>query len=151
MKYFFLLIVVLLTPMSISAQFVEDNFKVDVSTYSDGVLLETRDAGYGLQLRLGGPGHFRFSQTYSAAESAFIDINNVGGQTLEDGFYKYEVWPLPAVTYSREESSAMPDRNSIENTTGPKVSSVSGSFRIVAGLIVDPELVEFGANTAEGQ
>jgi len=69
---------------------------------------------------------------------------------LTDGSYKYEAWPVPAVSYSREESARMPDRNSLKNTTGPRVSPVSGSFRIVDGIIDDPELVEYDARALEG-
>ena len=124
------------------AQAAGTNSGIQATTYSDGVLFEADNRKTDLQLTIAGPGNSRSTQRYSAADPVFIDINDTNGQPLPDGLYKYEAWPIPEVTYTREESSAMPDRNSLENTTGSGVSAVSGSFRIVNGLISDPELME---------
>ena len=131
----------------LNAKDIDSSFKVTATTYADGVLLEAGNRDVDLQLTIAGPDNSRYTQRYSPTEPVFLDINNTNGQPLADGFYKYEVWPIPAVTYSREESSSMPDRNSLMNTTGPKASAVSGNFRIVNGLIDDPELTEYDAGT----
>jgi len=123
--------------------------QVNATTYADGILLEADKRDTNLQLTIAGPENSRYTQSYSSADPVFLDISNTNGKPLADGFYKYEVWPIPAATISREESSKMPDRNSLMNTTGPKVSAVSGSFRIVNGSIDDPELIEYDAGIAQ--
>ena len=147
MKLMFLFLVIFLTSTCLSAMDIDSGFEVTINTYADGILLEMDNRDSDLQLTVAGPGDFRFTQRYSSANPVFLDINNANGERLEDGFYKYEAMPLPAFTISREESSKMPDRNSLINTTGPKVSAVTGSFRIVNGMIIDPELVEYTAST----
>ena len=141
MKLLHLFLVGLLASTCLNAQDIDYNLLVNVTSYADGVLLETPNRDLDLQLTLAGPNNYRYTQRYSSADPVFIDINHTNGQSLEDGFYKYEAMPMPTITISREESSKMPDRNSLMNTTGPKVSAVSGSFRIVNGMIIDPDLV----------
>ncbi|MBE9550303.1 MAG: hypothetical protein IMF09_12935 [Proteobacteria bacterium] len=44
----------------------------------------------------------------------------------------------------------MPDRNSIKNTTSSRnISPVSGTFRIVNGSVIDPELSEYGTRASQ--
>ena len=150
MKALFLFLAVLLASTCLYAKGVNNDFKVNTTNYADGILLEADNRDICLQLTIAGPGNSRHTQKYASAESVFIDINDANGQPLADGLYKYEAWPVPAVSYSREESSRMPDRNSLENTTGPDVSPVSGSFRIVNGVIDDPELIEYNDRDLEG-
>lgn len=150
MKLIILFLAIFSVSTSLNAKGIDGNFKVATKTYADGILFEADNRDINLQLTVAGPDNARYTQRYSSADPAFLNISNTNGQPLADGFYKYEVWPIPAVTYSREESSSMPDRNSLKNTTGPKVSAVSGSFRIVNGVIDDPELIEFDAGVSEG-
>ncbi len=149
MKSIFLFLVIFSISTNLNAKGNDSSFKVTATTYADGVLLVANNRDINLQLTVSGPGNYRSAQRYSSADPVFLDINNANGKPLADGFYKYEAWPVPAVTYSREESSSMPDRNSLMNTTGPKVSSASGNFRIVNGLIDDPELVEYEFGMAQ--
>ena len=150
MKSLFLFLAIFSVSTCLNAAGNDNSFNVNATTYADGVLLEADNRDINLQLTIAGPDNSRYTQKYSSADPVFLDINNTNGQPLADGFYKYEVRPIPMVTYSREESSSMPDRNSLKNTTGPKVSAVSGSFRIVNGFIDDSELVEYGAEISEG-
>lgn len=149
MKHIFLFLIIFLTSTCLCAKEIDIDFKVNVNTYADGILLEIENHDSDFQLTVAGPGNSRYTRRYSSDEPVFLDINNTNGEQLEDGFYKYEAMPLPAFTISREESSKMPDRNSLKNTTGPKVSAVTGSFRIVNGMIIDPELVEYTASTEQ--
>ena len=150
MKVTFLFLAVFLASTCLNAQGIDNSFNVNATNYADGILLESDNRDIGLQLTVAGPDNSRYTEKYSSADPVFIDINDANGQPLVDGSYQYEVWPVPAISYSREESSAMPDRNNLKNTTGPEVSPVSGSFRIVNGIIDDPDLVEFDARPLEG-
>lgn len=147
MKRIFLSILVLLLATSAHAQGQGDSPSIHAVTYTDGVLLSAEDNGIDIQLTVAGPDNSVTTQKYSGGETVFLDIND--GQ-LPDGLYKYEAWPIPAVTISREESSRMPNRNDINLKSGPSVSPTSGYFRIVNGEIADPDLVEFSAANLEG-
>jgi hypothetical protein len=149
-RYKLFLLLVTLVSTNLNAKAVTDNFSVDATTYSDGILLIANDSYNGLQLTIGGPGNKIFKQSYPPSDAAFLDINDIAGQKLPDGLYKYEIYPIPAVTYTREESSRMPGRNDVDFGSGPTVSPVSGSFRVVNGEIADSELQEFDASAFGG-
>lgn len=151
MKSILLFLAMLLVSSSIYAKGAERSFEVKSTNYADGVLLEANNQDQDLQLTVSGPDNMRFTQKHFAGDPAFLDINDANGQQLTDGFYKYEVKQMPSRTYSREESSNMPDRNSIKNTTGGRsVSAVNGSFRVSNGQIVDTELIEYDAEIEQG-
>ena len=105
MKQSFLLILVLLLATSAHAQGLGDSASIQAVTHTDGVMLSADNNGIDIQLTVAGPDNSVTTQKYSGGETAFLDIS--GGQ-LPDGLYKYEAWPIPAVTISREESSRMP-------------------------------------------
>ena len=147
MKRLFLFLLVLLFATSAYSQVEDSGVSILAVTYTDGVLLEAENNSVDIQLTVAGPDNSVTTQKYSGGETVFLDIN--AGQ-LPDGLYKYEAWPIPAVTISREESSRMPNRNDISLDSGPSVSPTSGSFRIVNGEIADPDLVEFSAAVLEG-
>jgi hypothetical protein len=149
-KSIFLFLIILLVSTGLSAKGVDNNFNVNTTTYSDGILLMAENQNTDLQLTIAGPGNSRYTRKYSSADSVFLDINDTNGVPLSDGLYQYEVWPVPAVTYTREESSRMLDRNDIKHESGPVVSPVSGSFRVVNGEIDDPDLLEYDASVSEG-
>ena len=117
---------------------------IQASQHPDGILFDVRGGDVDLQLTVSGPGKAVFSQRYAYAESVFFNINDASGVALPDGLYKYEAKPIPAVTISRQESSRMKDRNVLYGKSDPKVSPVSGTFRIVNGGVIDPNFDEFG-------
>lgn len=127
-----------------------DHFSVSSTVYSDGVLLMLDQESTDLQVTVSGPGNMRFTQDHLSTDAVFIDIKYLDGQILEDGLYKYSISPKPAVTYTREESAAMPDRNDLKAQPVPEVERVSGSFRVVNGQIPDTGLMEFGAYDNKG-
>lgn len=146
MKSIPLLMVILLASTNLSAKDADRPFAVEATNYPDGVLLLAEDSNLGMQVSIAGPDNSVSTRTFAAFDPAFLFVKDTNGQALSDGLYRYEIWPVPAVSYSREESSAMPNRNDISLKNGPSVSPVSGSFRISKGLIVDSELVEDYAN-----
>jgi hypothetical protein len=150
MKRLFLCLLVLSLSTSAYSQDEGNSVGIQVVTYADGVLLEAENNSIDIQLTVVGPNNSVISQKYSGGETVFLDINAANGGQLPDGLYKYEAWPVPAVTISREESSKMPNRNDISLKAGPAVSPVSGSFRIVNGAMADPDLVEFSAANLGG-
>ena len=150
-KSIFLFLAIFLVSTGLNAKGVDNSFKIDATTYSDGVLLVAVNRDNDFQLTIAGPGNSSYTRKYPSADPVFLDINDTNGEALADGLYQYEVWPIPAVTYTREESSRMPDRNNIKHESGPAVSPVGGSFRVVNGIIDDPELVEYDAGAFEGE
>jgi hypothetical protein len=149
-KYMLLFLNTLLMSTSLSAQGIDNSFNVNATTYSDGILLIADNQNADLQLTIARPDNSSYTKKYSSNGSVFIDINDTNGEALTDGLYKYVVWPVPAVTYTREESSSMPDRNDIKHKSGPSVHRVSGSFRVVNGEIPDADLLEYSANGLAG-
>ena len=120
-----------------------DRPDIQASTYSDGMQFDVSRGDADLQLEVYGPGGKTYSERYANAESVFFSTNSRKDGSLPDGLYKYEAKSIPAVTISREESSKMADRNMLREKTDTKNSYVSGTFRIVDGLVVDPDLDEF--------
>jgi len=118
---------------------------IQASQHPDGILFDVKGGDVDMQLNISGPGNATFSRHYAYAESVFFNINDASGVALPDGLYKYEARPLPAVTISRAESSRMKDRNVLNGKTDPKISPVSGTFRIVNGGVIDPNYDEFAA------
>lgn len=149
MKSIPLLMVILLASTNLSAKDVDRPFAVEATNYSDGVLLLAEDTDMGLQVSIAGPDKSVTTRTFAAYDPAFIFVSDTNKQPLSDGLYQYEVWPLPSHTYTVEESSAMPDRNTVNFYKGPSVSPVNGSFRVMQGMIVDSVLRETNEN-AEG-
>jgi hypothetical protein len=133
---------ILMASTSLFAKDADRAFAVEATTYPDGVLLQSEDSDVGLQVSIAGPDGAVVSMSFAAFDPAFIFASDTMGQPISDGLYKYEVWPIPAKTYTREESAAMPDRNDIELKNGPSVSAVSGSFRVLNGQIVDSQTIE---------
>jgi len=150
MKSILLFLAILLVSSSVYAKGGERSFEVKSTNYADGVLLEADNRDLDLQLTVSGPDNTRFTQKHFAGDTVFFDINDANGEQLGDGFYQYEVMPVPARTYTREESSKMPDRNSVKNTTSYQVSAVNGSFQVANGQIVDTELFEYDAEIEQG-
>ncbi len=116
---------------------------IEVFQQADGMLFNVRGGDTDLQLDISGPGKAMYSKHYSYAESVFFNVNDASGVKLPDGLYKYEARPMPAVRISRAESSSMTDRNVLYGKTDAKLSPVSGTFRIVNGGVVDPNINEF--------
>jgi hypothetical protein len=146
MKLIPLLLVVLMASTNLFAKDADRPFAVEATNYPDGVLLQSENSDVGLQVSIAGPDGNVVSMSFAAFDPAFIFASDTSGQPIADGLYNYEVRPVPSKTYTREESSAMPDRNSVNFYKGPSVSPVNGSFRVVQGRIVDSELIEDYAN-----
>lgn len=96
-------------------------------------------------LNISGPDNTVIKKRYSSAEPAFFSANNEKGGPLPDGLYKYEANAIPAFSMSREESSKLQDRNTLNGKSDPKSSPISGHFRIINGVVVDKNLEEHGA------
>ena len=145
MNHILVFLIVLMVAAAANANGVDKSgASIQASQHPDGILFDVRGGDVDLQLNVSGPGKAVFSERYAYAESVFFNINDASGVALPDGLYKYEARPIPAVTISREESSRMPDRNVFYGKTDAKMSPVSGTFRIVNGGVVDPNLDEFG-------
>lgn len=145
-----LIIMILATLMVAAGAYGEDvgsNIEIQATTYADGVLLEVSERDVGLKVIVSGPGKTLFEIKQSAANPVFVDIHHADNGPLSDGLYKYEAWPIPAIIISRAESSSMPDRNTLHGKTDPKISPFSGTFRIVNGTVIDPNIEEFDAST----
>ncbi len=139
---------ILLVASTAYAKGIGNDTTIQVFTHPDGVLFEVKGSDVDLQLNVSGPGNTVFTQRHAYANSVFLDIKKADGKALTDGLYKYEARPIPAVTMSRQESSGMQDRNVLHGKTDAKMSPVSGTFRIVNGSVVDPDLDEFGDGSA---
>lgn len=121
----------------------KDGASIQASQHPDGLLFDVKGGDVDMQLTVSGPGKASYSKHYAYAESVFFNINDASGVALPDGLYKYEARPLPAVSITRAESSRMKDRNTLYGKTDPKLSPVSGTFRIVDGGVIDPHYDEF--------
>lgn len=143
MKRILIFLTILMVATAAYAKGVADNTTIQASAYPDGILFEVKGGDVDLQLSVSGPGNIAFTQRHAYADSVFLDIKQANGKVLADGLYKYDAWPVPAVTISREESSKMQDRNVLNGKTDAKVSPFSGTFRIVNGEVIDPDYDEF--------
>ena len=117
---------------------------IQATTHSDGILFEVNVSDSDLELSISGPGNLAQSKHYAYAESVFFQAAKPNGKPMPDGLYKYEARAVPAVKISREESSRMPDRNVFYGKTDAQVNSVSGTFRILNGSLVDSSYDEYG-------
>jgi len=145
-------IVVLLAAASLASAIHAQEFadSVFVDTSQDFIAFELANPEFDMQLNVSGPKGFSLSQKYAANELAYIDVVDARGSRLADGLYKYEIRPVPTVMITREESSAMPDRNELYHKAQIEVSPVSGSFRVLDGRIVDDLAVESDAQNQAG-
>ena len=150
MKRILVLLMILLSATSVYAKGVNNDAAVQAKTYPDGVLFEAGDSAKDFNLNFSGPGKIVFSRKITTAGPVFINILDEEGDLLPDGLYKYEAKAIPSFTISRQESAQMKDRNVLLGKSEPKVSPVSGNFRILNGAVVDPSFEEFDARLAEG-
>jgi len=130
MKYTALILTLLMLSSIVHAQNADHHFKIEKTTYHDGVLITPSQTGLGVQITVAGPESFRVSHQYAADEPIFIDINNMADRFLMDGLYRYEVRP---------ETGGF---DSPPGLVGIQISPVHGSFRIRDGVLVDPALIE---------
>jgi hypothetical protein len=132
-----MLLVLLALGISTSTLASQSDMRTEV--LEDGVLFITNGSNGASTLTLRGPGDYNARMNFAAGRNAFVDIANVNGKALSDGFYKYEIVFSPRQA-ARLASGA--DRNAFSGVTAAKSSPVSGNFRIVDGLVVDPYLEE---------
>ena len=144
MKQLLTFLTIMLFASGAYAKGTNNDADIQASTHYDGILFDVKGNDVDLQLSVAGPGNFAYSKRYAYAESVFFNTTNARGKALPDGLYKWEARAIPAVSISRQESSAMPDRNVLNGKTDPKMSPVSGTFRIVDGSVVDPNRDEYG-------
>jgi len=144
------LVTILFFAASVNSKGVGNDVALQATTYADGVLFESGNAGLEYTLKVSGPANVTIERQTKFSEPSFISIRNEEEGPLPDGLYKYEARVIPAFTISREESSKLRDRNVLNGKTEPKLSPVSGNFRIVNGVVLDPDLEEFDAGHAEG-
>ena len=116
----------------------------------DVVLFESSQQLGQSTISLRGPGTFMTKLDFEAGAMPYIDINYVNGAALADGLYKYQITTAPVARWSLTAGSRgsgktpsySGDRNAFSGMTDPKISHVSGTFRIVDGITVDPNLQE---------
>lgn len=149
MSRILIFVTILLFATSVYSQGVGNTVAIQATTYADGVLFEANDNNTDFILNVSGPANSAFAKQYLSSGRIFININNEDGGPLADGLYKYEAQAVPAFAISREESSKMPDRNVLMGKSDPKSSPVSGNFRVLDGMVVDPLFEEFGARGME--
>ena len=147
MKLIILVLATLMVATGAQGKGIGNNIGIQATTYADGVLLEVSEHDVDLKVIVSGPGKTFFVIKQSAANPVFVDIHHADNGPLSDGLYKYEAWPIPAIIISRADSSSMPDRNTLHGKTDPKISPFSGTFRIVNGTVIDPNIEEFDATT----
>ena len=143
MSRIIIFVTILLFATSVYSQGVSNTVAIQATTYADGVLFEANDNTTDFTLNVSGTANSAFAKQYSSSGPIFININNEDGMPLPDGHYKYEAQVIPAFAMSREESSKLPDRNVLMSKSNPKSSPVSGNFRILDGMVVDPLFEEF--------
>jgi hypothetical protein len=119
---------------------------IQATSYSDGILFDVNVKDADLEVNISGPGNLAQTKRYAYAESVFVEAAESNGKSIPDGLYKYEARAIPAVSISREESSAMPGRNELHGKTDAKMNPFSGTFRILNGSMVDSEYDEYGEN-----
>ena len=127
---------------NVKAQDVSENIQVEL--FADFVAIELNNDAFNMNVSIAGPDDYNFTKEYRGSETAFFDLTDARGDAMADGLYKYEIKPVPVKRFSRAESSAMPDRNTLHGKSAAKVSPVSGSFRVVDGQVVDAGLFEGG-------
>ena len=150
MSRILLFISILLFATSVYSQVVDKPVAIQATTYTDGVLFEANDNTTEFMLNISGAANSAFVKQYSSSGPIFININNEEGGPLPDGLYKYEARAIPEFTISREESSKLRDRNVLMGKSEPKSSPVSGNFRVLDGMVVDPHVEELNAGPARG-
>lgn len=138
-------VTILLCATSVYSKGVGNTVAIQATTYADGILFEAVDNAVDFKLNVIGTGNSAFAKQYSSSGPIFINANNEDGVPLPDGLYKYEAQLNPAFTISRQESSKLPDRNVLKGKSDPKSSPISGNFRILDGMVVDPLFEEFDA------
>lgn len=119
---------------------------IQATSFSDGILFDVNVEDADLEVNISGPGNLAQTKRYAYAESVFVEAAESNGKSMPDGLYKYEARAVPAITISREESSAMLGRNELDGKTDAKMNPVSGTFRIVNGSVVDSDYEEYGEN-----
>jgi hypothetical protein len=114
---------------------------------ADGILFWPSAAAGVSTVSLKGPGKLISRMDFAAGEVPFVDIHFVNGKPLPDGLYKYEIVAAPVAgpnltASGKGKGRGNVDRNAFTGMTDPKVSPVSGTFRVVDGEVVDPYLDE---------
>lgn len=147
MSRILIFVIILLFATSVYSQGVRNAVAIQATTYADGVLFEANDNATDFTLNVSGSANSAFAKKYSSSGPIFININSEDGGPLPDGLYKYEAQVVPAFAISREESSKLLDRNVLVGKSDPKSSPVSGSFRVLDGMVVDPLFEEFAGGS----
>jgi hypothetical protein len=142
MKSFTLL--VLSACVAASAQARDISRDIIVETYPDFVAIDLVSDTHNVEYTVTGPGGFHQRQLNALDAAAYVELQSADGATLADGLYKWEAWATPKKIIPREKSMAMANRNDFRMSTGAGNSRISGSFRVVDGLIVNPDVVEPG-------
>jgi hypothetical protein len=141
------LITVLLTMgLATTAMAQGKNKDIIVVSYPDFIAVDLNSETHDLQFQVAGPDNYQSRQTFGAQTPGYFETQSAEGEVLADGLYKWEAWTTPVNMISREDSAAMADRNSLAMTTGgSSPGRISGSFRVIGGAIVDPDLAEGSA------
>jgi hypothetical protein len=126
--------------VALNAPASELNQEILVVTYPDFVAFDLVSESHDLETIVVGPEGYRHERRYPSDQTAYLEAQSPDDGALADGLYKWEAWATPRKVIPREVSSAMPDRNAMH--TSSRSGRISGSFRVVEGLIVDPDLAE---------
>lgn len=138
-----LLSLLLLAGCAAGVQADDSAHNIIVERYGDFVAVDRMDASRNLKVVLVGPDGYRKEMRQTEDEAAFIETREVDGTALSDGLYHFEAWtePKKLVTRSPDDPRAGRDAG-LERTARVATDTVSGSFRVVDGAIIDPNLEE---------
>lgn len=134
--------VMLLVAFGAYAKGEKVEFKIQQTTYSDGVLLESNLPDFDLELIVAGPDGAQVKTRHTGSNPVFLPATTEDGSPMADGSYKYEIVPLPLISKYRAPNADEHDP-ALETTRHEKVSRISGSFRVVNGSVQDPIEEEF--------
>lgn len=132
--------VLLAGSVALGAQAADPSRDIIFVAYPDFVAIDLVSDTHDVEAIVVGPEGYRHQQRYASDQTAFLDTQDASGNRLADGLYKWEAWATPKKRIDREQSAAMPDRNELPSSPGGE--RVSGTFRVVDGMIVDPDLPE---------
>lgn len=145
------LTVLLLAAGSLCAHADASDQGIIIETYADFVAVDRVDTSSNLRMVVTGPAGYRQTLDHGADEIAYIETRSAEGVALADGLYTYEVWTEPKTLLTRATDDPRAGRDAGLKTkariTGGRTS---GSFRVVNGVIVDPNLKEAPAQPVGG-
>ncbi|MBE9550299.1 MAG: hypothetical protein IMF09_12915, partial [Proteobacteria bacterium] len=79
MKIIFLFLAIIMASTPGFAKSIDTDFRLNATTFADGVLLKANQPDMGFKLTVVGPEDIRFSKKYSASDPVFLGTNSTEG------------------------------------------------------------------------